>query len=38
MLNSVQFPAGVTNLDASLTDVERDDFPHDFKETKKKKS
>ena len=25
-------------MNTSLTDVERDDFPHDFKETKKKKS
>ena len=31
VLEAEEFPAGVTNLDTSLTDVDGDDFTHDVK-------
>jgi len=37
MFDSVQFPASVSNLDTSLADVERDDFPHSGRGMKEKK-
>jgi len=37
VLNGIQFPASVSNLNTSLANVERDDFPHTSRETKRRK-